>query len=66
MSKGLLSMLKQWNVFAENVAAIHGDISSTNKRDVRFKEELVDTFLRVETKIKETDTRMKLTCSSPT
>jgi hypothetical protein len=63
MSKGWLGMLKQWNVLAKNLAAIHGDISSTNKRDVRFKEELVDTFLRVETKIKETDTRMKLLIS---
>jgi hypothetical protein len=63
MSKGLLDMLKQWIVLAENLEVIHTDLSSTNKRDVRFKEELVDTFLRVETKIKETDTRMKLLIS---
>jgi hypothetical protein len=63
MSKGLLDMLKQWNVLAENLEVIHTDLPSTNKRDIRFKEELVDTFLRVETKIKETDTRMKLLIS---
>jgi hypothetical protein len=63
MSKGLLDMLKQWNVLVNNLAAIHGNLAGTNKRDVRFKEDLVDTFLRVEAKIKETDPRMKLLIS---
>jgi hypothetical protein len=56
-------MLKQWDIMTENLELIHGQIVATKQKDAGFKEDLIDIFLRVEMKIKETDKGMKILTS---
>jgi hypothetical protein len=60
----ILTVLKQWNTLAKQLDVLNNNLMNTTAvGDGVFKEELVDTFVRVETKIKEADNRMKILIS---
>jgi hypothetical protein len=45
--KGIVDMLQQWNVLANNLDVLHREMGSKSGKDCEIKEELADTFIRL-------------------
>jgi hypothetical protein len=63
VNRGIVNMLQQWDVLAENMNLLHRELGGEHAKDWEFKEELIDTFTTIEVKINEMDSRMKIIIS---
>ena len=60
---GISNMLKQWDALADNLDILHRGLGVLTVKESSFKLELLDTFVLIEEKINEADSRMKLLIS---